>query len=49
MHKIIEKMTVLVEDKEKVELKRELGLFSAVNMIIAVMIGMDQTKLRERV
>ncbi|XP_046734368.1 b(0,+)-type amino acid transporter 1-like [Diprion similis] len=30
---------VIVQDKEKVELKRELGLFSAINMIIAVMIG----------
>lgn len=33
-----------LQDKEKVQLKRELGLFSAVNMIVAVMIG-TKTKL----
>lgn len=30
---------MVVQDTEKVRLKRELGLFSAVNMIVAVMIG----------
>lgn len=27
------------DEKEKVQLKRELGLFSAVNFILAIMIG----------